>query len=610
MDWFKNLRVVSKIALSFFLLFLLVFAMGWQTYRTSDGVSNDVVRVLNKDSVFADYAHQMRVEVIQVQQFLTDTSATRAQDGLDDGLGLAKKNYDAFLAHLALFKAKFEKENNQGEVKKTELLKQRFEAYYATGKKMAQAYIDGGPAQGNKMMPAFDAATDHLSAELDPFLQQQTKAMNNELGAVRQSVESLKTNVLIVCSIILVLVFGIGWLLAGSIIRPLKAAMGMIQALEKGNLNERLNMSRQDEFGQMGRSMDAFADNLRDEVLAAFQRLAEGDFTFQATGLIREPLARANQHLNEVMSQLSNAGAQIASGATQVSDSSQSLSQGATEQASSLEEISASMHQLASQTNQNAENATQANQLVRQAKGNAEQGDSRMGQMVAAMEEINGASQEIFKIIKVIDEIAFQTNLLALNAAVEAARAGQHGKGFAVVAEEVRNLAARSAKAAKETAELIEGSVQKAQNGAQIADSTAQALRQIVNEVGKVTDLVAEIAAASNEQAQGISQINQGLTQIDQVTQQNTATAEESAAAAQELSGQAARMKEMLGRFTLAGGGVVASSKTNQPKRASKPATLPTAPSLGWGSQAEASEAPAENPATLIALDDTEFGKY
>ncbi|SDM97781.1 methyl-accepting chemotaxis sensory transducer with Cache sensor [Geoalkalibacter ferrihydriticus] len=345
------------------------------------------------------------------------------------------------------------------------------------------------------------------------------------------------------------------FLLARSIVKPIIKGVNLTQEIAKGDFSMRLNMDRQDEIGILANALDGMADNLaRNAELA--EQIADGNLNVEVQlASDKDQLGLALQtmvvNLNDILGQIQVAGEQIASGSGQVADSSQALSQGATESASSLEEISASLNQLSSQTGTNAENANTANQLAAEARNAAQQGSEKMQAMVAAMADINNAGQSISKIIKVIDEIAFQTNLLALNAAVEAARAGQHGKGFAVVAEEVRNLAARSAKAAQETSELIEGSVQKTANGTTIADQTAQALQSIVSGIGKVTDLVAEIAAASSEQAQGVNQINQGITQIDQVTQQNTASAEESAAASEELSGQAEQMRKMLMRFTL-----------------------------------------------------------
>jgi methyl-accepting chemotaxis protein len=211
--------------------------------------------------------------------------------------------------------------------------------------------------------------------------------------------------------------------------------------------------------------------------------------------------------------------------------------------------LTASVIEIADQTKKNATNANQANQLSTEAKQKALQGNDQMKMMLTSMEDINKSSQDISKIIRVIDDIAFQTNILSLNAAVEAARAGQHGKGFAVVAEEVRSLAARSAEAANNTTALIEGSINKVKAGTEIANETADALVEIVAEIEKSAYLVEEIAKASNEQAYGIAQISQGIEQVSQVVQTNSATAEESAAASQELFSQAEMLKEMVGAF-------------------------------------------------------------
>ncbi|MBI5814460.1 MAG: MCP four helix bundle domain-containing protein [Nitrospinae bacterium] len=243
---------------------------------------------------------------------------------------------------------------------------------------------------------------------------------------------------------------------------------------------------------------------------------------------------------------LSDGSDQVAAASGQISSASQSLAEGATEQASALEETSASLEQVSSMTRQNADNAGQASSLALQTRAEVEKGSQTIGDMIKSMRAINKSSEEIAKIIKVIEEIAFQTNLLALNAAVEAARAGEHGKGFAVVAEEVRNLAQRSATAAKDTAALIEDAVKKASEGSEMADKAGVVLSGILESVKKVTDLIGEIASASGEQAQGVDQVNTAVSQMDKVTQQNAAGAEETAASSEELSGQAEHMKEMV----------------------------------------------------------------
>jgi len=251
-----------------------------------------------------------------------------------------------------------------------------------------------------------------------------------------------------------------------------------------------------------------------------------------------------NRVLRRVSSSLGQGAEQVTSAAGQVSDSSQSLAEGASEQAASLEETSSSLEEMASMTKRNAENAQKANDLAKQARQAADKGVGDMQAMSAAMEAIKISSDDIAKIIKTIDEIAFQTNILALNAAVEAARAGEAGMGFAVVADEVRNLAQRSAQAAKETAGKIEGAITKTGQGVEISSKVALTLNEIVTKARQVDELVAEVASASREQTQGITQINTAVGQMDKVTQSNAANAEESAAAAEELNAQSAVMKE------------------------------------------------------------------
>jgi methyl-accepting chemotaxis protein len=250
--------------------------------------------------------------------------------------------------------------------------------------------------------------------------------------------------------------------------------------------------------------------------------------------------------VNRIIAGLREGAEQVAAASGQVSSASQSLAEGATEQAAGLEETSSSLEEMSSMTKTSADNAQQANELANNACNSANQGQKAMKNMDSAINDIQKSSDETAKIIKVIDEIAFQTNLLALNAAVEAARAGEAGKGFAVVAEEVRNLAMRSAEAAKNTSDMIQESVKNSNNGVEIAGQVAKALEEIVTGINKAGELVNEIASAAGEQAQGVDQINTSVSQMDKVTQQNAANAEESASASEELNAQAEQMNSIV----------------------------------------------------------------
>ncbi len=361
-------------------------------------------------------------------------------------------------------------------------------------------------------------------------------------------------------------------------------------------------------LAQTQRELSNVIEKQRDSVVRFFNdtsevldKMADRDLSMRMDGTyeeefmkVRDALNSALDNLDEGLAQVAVSSDQISSASGQISDGSQSLAQGATQQASTLEEVASSLEEITSMSKQNTANSQQARAMAEEAGRSTDKGVESMKRLSQAIDRIKNSSDETARIVKTIDEIAFQTNLLALNAAVEAARAGEAGKGFAVVAEEVRNLAMRSAEAAKNTAEMIQESVQNSSDGVALNLEVLDNLEEINKQVQRVGEVMAEISAASSQQEQGVGQISQGVGQLNQLTQQNAANAEESAAASEELSAQAEEMRSLVRAFRLT---------EDRSRSASK---APARPKAGHGRGAARSNgAPrSHNADELIPLND------
>lgn len=363
----------------------------------------------------------------------------------------------------------------------------------------------------------------------------------------------------IITAVIFVLMMAVIGAISIELIRTFRTSMASLQAaagaMAKGQIDVTVEKRGNDEFGELIDDVGQLVQGIAYQADVA-KEVADGNMAVDVKprsevdvlGIALQQMVSKNRM---TLGNIKEAAYQVTTSASQVASASEALAQGSTEQASAIEEITASIDDVAEETKQNASQANVAADMMSKTITEVRRGNEEMQQMVVAMKEINDSSENISKIIKVIDDIAFQTNILALNAAVEAARAGDAGKGFAVVAEEVRNLAAKSAAAAAETAEMIEDSIRKVETGSRIADGTAKALGKITEDVKESEDIVAKIAEASNYQATAIAQIDKAIEQVSQVVQTNSATSEECAAASVELSNQASRMRDLISIYRL-----------------------------------------------------------
>jgi len=629
----KNLKVSMKLLVGFGVMVALILTV----------CLISIFNILSIDSKYSEVIVNHALPLNPAINVVGDVQGMRSEirgftiyAGNKEKIAAGRKNLDRYSKEFEDSAKAFGKYIAQPEVKSLfdEAMKLYNETFKPVAYKMADDAEKGASRDDltndlSKIAGVTDKIMDNMSKATDVKASQLVDSSNDCTEKSRSIVVMMV--IILIISVVAAVILGV--YISAIISKPLGVTVNMINEMSHGHLNNRLRLDRHDEIGVMAKTMDSFADDMQnvivgtmkkisvgdlstridskdssDEIAAALkgtidslqslisddggmvlEAVANKDLTLRLTGDYKGDYAKMKNNINTVVDNLDVANSQILG-------SAQSLAEGSNEQAASLEEVSASLEEIASMTKQNADNSNQAKILAGEARNAANEGDSSMKKMAAAIQEIKQSSDNTAKIIKSIDDIAFQTNLLALNAAVEAARAGEAGKGFAVVAEEVRNLAMRSAEAAKNTANMIEESVKNADGGVKITEEVAKSLNQIVDRIVKVGDFITEIATASNEQAQGVEQVNVAVAQISTATQNFSKEAEE--------------LADMARAFKLSEGGRAQSSSVRRsqlPKQQHRPAVaaLPDKSKKAAGVAAK-----AVNASEVIPLDDDELGEF
>ncbi|RJX32840.1 MAG: HAMP domain-containing protein [Oxalobacter sp.] len=510
----KNLKIGFRLGLGFIVVLALsvvITAMGvLQIKFVSDMTMEMAKESVVKERLASDWSNNINAAVMRTTAIAKSNDASLAKF-------FAKASADSVKATTALIKKIEALLETPPEKKVYGQLVEIRKAYSSSRDAVAKLKAEGKAEEAQKMLEStFIPNAELYQKKVSEFLAIQRTSLDEKAAAIEKA--DMASRIRLTALGAIVVVFGLfaAWWLTRGITRPLKEAVKVAETVASGDLTTHIDVQSKDETGQLLQALKNMNDSLKNIV-----------------GRVRTG---------------SNA---LATAASQIAAGNQDLSSRTEEQASSLEETASSMEELTATVRQNGDNANQANQLAVAASDVASKGGTIVSDVVQMMDAINGSSRKMVDIINVIDGIAFQTNILALNAAVEAARAGEDGRGFAVVATEVRNLAQRSAAAAREIKSLIDDSVSKIESGSTLVHQAGGTMNEIVSSIRRVTDIMGEIAAATREQVDGIEQVNQAVGQMDQVTQQNAALVEEAAAAAESMQNQTAEFVQLVSVFNI-----------------------------------------------------------
>jgi methyl-accepting chemotaxis protein len=561
MGFISNIKIGKRLGLGFALILamtvLIALAGIWRLTEVAESTRTMMAAPLTKERLITDWYSLNFASIRRTAAIVKSTDPALGPYFKEDSAASVKKAAELLKGIEPLISGEAEK------ALFAKILDQR-KLYSASRDGAVKAKAAGNEEEAAKLLEQGFTPAAKLYQEL---LQELVVMQRTSIDATAKAIDANATRSTMIITALtagaVLLGAILSWLLTTGITRPIRAAVDLAETVAGGDLTRSVKTDTTDETGSLLRA-----------------------------------LGHMNDSLVRIVSQVRNGTDTIATGSAEISAGNFDLSSRTEQQASALEETAASMEELTTTVRQNADNARQANQLSIAASEVAAQGGAVVGQVITTMGSINESSRKIVDIIGVIDGIAFQTNILALNAAVEAARAGEQGRGFAVVASEVRNLAQRSAAAAKEIKVLIGDSVDKVDVGAKLVDQAGATMEQVVSSIRRVTDIMAEITHASQEQTGGIEQVNQAIGQMDQVTQQNAALVEEAAAAAASMQDQAATLAQVVSVFKLDG---QAAAAIAAPARA--PARVParSAPALRVSRPAESAKTAAKAPARVSA---------